>query len=81
MNRAAIVAEAEGRGFSHVLTYGGAVALADWTPYGGISGTTPGSAGPWQGEWIGPETVRDLPPVNADGLELLGALGVWTFTP
>jgi hypothetical protein len=69
MTRAQVIEEARRRGFTHALTYAGAIPLATWTPYG--------SAG-WRGEFVGPDRVRDLPPLGRSSVS--GALGVWTLT-
>lgn len=65
---AAFRAEALARGFTHVCTLAGPIAVAAWVPYGnGIEAT-------WRGEWIACDQVRDVPRrPGADGM----GLGVW----
>ena len=76
-----IIAAVKARGYTHVVTYGGLLALEKWEPYGNVPGGVNYREGftAWTGELLesdGGLQVRDLPraPVG-DGF----CLGVWSF--
>lgn len=81
MTFAEFLADAQARGFTHVLTYGGPVALTDWHPYGLFGGpnSRPGCTveATFQLRWINDHEATDARP---DGPQAPFVAGVWTFT-
>ena len=77
MTRSELEASARGRGYTHVRTYGGTVALEDWTPYGigGVNGPE-NPTRPLRFSWISEDSAVD----GADRPDPAPFVnGVWTF--
>lgn len=71
------IAELREKGFTHVKTYGGALKLSDWRPYGAFGGLNPGIEHQIGGfQWIGENRAADYAAQDPAGALVTG---VWTF--